>query len=127
MVRVDLSKQRYGLFLNVANFRGGKAKGTAFLSENSAHILLLINPLNPPVNTIRMSADAIRLSADAIRKPADSLIVLTRPPILMRNRPHPLLSTLVSQGADRSAQNRLIIIIKEKNLTFDVTKPKVLR
>ena len=74
MVRVDLSKQRYGLFLNIANFRGGKAKGTAFLSENSAHILLLINPLNHPVNTIRMSADTIRLSADTIRKPADSLI-----------------------------------------------------
>lgn len=79
MVRVDLSKQRYGLFLNIANFRGGKAKGTAFLSENSAHIFLLINPLNHPVNTIRMSADTIRLSADTIRKPADSLIAFFCP------------------------------------------------
>lgn len=79
MVRVDLSKQRYGLFRNIANFRGGKAKGTAFLSENSAHILLLINPLNHPVNTIRMSADTIRLSADTIRKPADSLIAFFCP------------------------------------------------
>ena len=79
MVRVDLSKQRYGLFLNVANFRGGKANGTAFLSENSAHILLLITPLNHSVNTIRMSADTIRLSADTIRKPADSLIAFFCP------------------------------------------------
>ena len=86
MVRVDLSKQRYGLFRNVANFRGGKTKGTAFLSENSAHILLLINPLNHSVNTIRMSADTIRLSADTIRlsadtirKPADSLIAFFCP------------------------------------------------
>ena len=72
MVRVDLSKQRYGLFLNIANFRGGKAKGTALLSENSAHILLLINLLNHSVNTIRMSADTIR-------KPADSLIAFFCP------------------------------------------------
>ena len=72
MVRVDLSKQRYGLFLNIANFRGRKAKGTALLSENSAHILLLINTLNHPVNTIR-------LSADTIRKPADSLIAFFCP------------------------------------------------
>ena len=79
MVRVDLSKQRYGLFLNIANFRGGKAKGTALLPEKPAHILLLINTLNHSVNTIRMSADTIRLSADTIRKPADSLIVFFCP------------------------------------------------
>ena len=79
MVRVDLSKQRYGLFLNVANFRGRKAKGTALLSEKPAHILLLINPLNHSVNTIRMSADTIRLSVDTIRKPADSLIAFFCP------------------------------------------------
>ena len=86
MVRVDLSKQRYGLFLNVANFRGGKTKRTALLSEKPAHIFLLINTLNHPVNTIRMSADTIRLSADTIRlsadtikKPADSLIVFFCP------------------------------------------------
>ena len=79
MVRVDLSKQRYGLFLNIANFRGGKAKGTTLLPEKPAHILLLINPLNQPVNTIRMSADTIRLSADTIRKPADSLIAFFCP------------------------------------------------
>ena len=86
MVRVDLSKQRYGLFLNVANFRGRKAKGTALLSEKPVHILLLINTLNHSVNTIRMSADTIRLSADTIRlsadtirKPADSLIAFFCP------------------------------------------------
>lgn len=79
MVRVDLSKQRYGLFLNIANFRGGKAKETALLSKKPAHILLLINPLSHTVNTIRMSADTIRLSADIIRKPADSLIAFFCP------------------------------------------------
>ena len=35
MVRVDLSKQRYGLFLNVANFRGGKTKRTALFTGKS--------------------------------------------------------------------------------------------
>ena len=79
MVRVDLSKQRYGLFLNVVNFRGRKAKGTALLSGKPAYILLLINTLNNSVNTIRMSADTIRLSADTIRKPADSLIAFFCP------------------------------------------------
>ena len=47
MVRVDLSKQRYGLFLNVANFRGRKAKGTALLSEKTSSYTPANQPLKP--------------------------------------------------------------------------------